>query len=103
MIEGLRDASSELVKGELVRLEPLLRRIYATTDPHPEFRILKLLSRMYRGSGRVLAEVEDPRNHYRSEAPGAYLSSSQMNVACSFSISRVESWHSDPAAKGGHP
>jgi len=80
MIDGLRDASSELVESELERLEPLLRRIYATADPHPEFRIVKLLSRMYRGSGRVLAEVEDPLHDRRSDAPRAFLSSSQMNV-----------------------
>ncbi len=80
MIDGLRDASSELVESELDRLEPLLRRIYATADPHPEFRIVKLLSRMYRGSGRVLAEVEDPLHDRRSDAPRAFLSSSQMNV-----------------------
>lgn len=80
MIDGLRGASSDLVESELERLEPLLRRIYAAADPHPEFRIVKLLSRMYRGSGRVLAEVEDPLHDRRSEAPGAFLSSSQMNV-----------------------
>ena len=80
MIDGLRVASSELVESELERLEPLLRRIYATADPHPEFRIVKLLSRMYRGSGRVLAEVEDPLHDRRSDAPRAFLSSSQMNV-----------------------
>ena len=80
MIDGLRDASSDLVERELVRLEPLLRRIYATADPHPEFRNVKLLSRMYRGSGRVLAEIEDPLHDRRSEAPSAFLSSSQMNV-----------------------
>ena len=80
MIDGLRDASSDLVESELERLEPLLRRIYATADPHPEFRIVKLLSRMYRGSGRVLAEVEDPLHDRRSDAPRAFLSSSQMNV-----------------------
>ena len=80
MIDGLRDASSDIVEDELMRLEPLLRRIYATADPHPEFRIVKLLSRMYRGSGRVLAEVQDPLHDRRSEAPGAFLSSSQMNV-----------------------
>ena len=80
MIDGLRDASSDLIENELVRLEPLLQRIYATADPHPEFRIVKLLSRMYRGSGRVLAEVEDPLHGRRSEAPSAFLSSSQMNV-----------------------
>ena len=61
-----------LSKDELVRLEPLLRRIYATADPHPEFRIVKLLSRMYRGSGRVLAEVAKIKLHdRRSQAPHA--------------------------------
>ena len=80
MIDGLRNASSELVEGELVKLEPLLQRIYSTADPHPEFRIVRLLSRMRQGRGRVLAEVEDPTHDQRSDAPGAFLSSSQMNV-----------------------
>ena len=80
MIDSLRDASSELVDGELRRLEPLLQRIYATADPHPEFRVVRLLSRMYRGRGRVLAEVEDPVHNHRRDAPSAFLSSSQTNV-----------------------
>ena len=80
MIEGLRDASSDLVEGELNRLDPLLQRIYATADPHPEFRVVRLLSQMSRGRGRVLAEVEDPLHGYRSDTPKAFLSSSQMNV-----------------------
>ena len=80
MIDGLRSASSELVESELIRLEPLLQRIYSTADPHPEFRIVRLLSRMRQGRGRVLAEVQDPRHDQRSDIPGAFLSSSQMNV-----------------------
>ena len=80
MIDGLRNASSELIEGELAKLEPLLQRIYSTVDPHPEFRIVRLLSRMYQGRGRVLAEVEDPTHDRRSDAPSAFLSSSQVNV-----------------------
>ena len=80
MIDSLRDASSDLVEGELGRLEPLLQRIYATADPHPEFRVVRLLSRMRQGRGRVLAEVEDSLHGHRSDAPGEFLSSSQMNV-----------------------
>ena len=80
MIDGLRNASSELVESELLRLEPLLQRIYSTADPHPEFRIVRLLSRMRQGRGRVLAEVQDPRHGHRSDIPGAFLSSSQINV-----------------------
>ena len=80
MIDSLRDASSDLVEDELGRLELLLQRIYATADPHPEFRVVRLLSRMRQGRGRVLAEIEDPLHGHRSDAPGTFLSSSQMNV-----------------------
>ena len=80
MIEGLRDASSDLVEEELKRLEPLLQRIYATADPHPEFRVVRLLSRMRQGHGRVVAEVEDPVHDHKRDTPGTFLSSSQMNV-----------------------
>ena len=80
MINGLRDASSHLVEDELRRLGPLLQRIYDTADPHPAFRVVRLISRMSRGHGRVLAEVEDPLHELQSETPDAILSSSQMNV-----------------------
>ena len=80
IIESLRDASSDLVARELGRLEPLLQRIYATADPHPEFRVVRLLSRMSRGRGRVFAEVEDSLHDHKSDAPSVVLSSSQMNV-----------------------
>ena len=80
MIDGLRDASSDFVEEELKRLEPLLQRIYATADPHPEFRVVRLLSRMRQGHGRVVAEVEDPVHDYKRDTPSTFLSSSQMNV-----------------------
>ena len=80
MIESLRDASSDLVEAELKRLEPLLQRIYATADPHPEFRVVRLLSRMRQGHGRVVAEVEDPVHDHKRDTPSTFLSSSQMNV-----------------------
>ena len=80
MINELRDASAVLVGNELARMEPLLQRIYATADPHPEFRLVKFISRMYGGSGRMFAEINDPSHNLTSEDPNAYLSSSQMNV-----------------------
>ena len=81
MIENLREASSDLVESELRRLEGLLQRIYLTADPHPEFRVVRLLSRMRQGRGRLFAEVEDPINRVSSkEDPRAFLSSSQLNV-----------------------
>ena len=80
MINELRDASAVLVGNELARMEPLLQRIYATADPHPEFRLVKFISRMYGGSGRMSAEINDPSHNLTSEDPKDYLSSSQMNV-----------------------
>jgi len=80
MINGLRDASLELVQTELKQIEPMLQRIYATADPHPEFRVVRLISRMQRGRGRVVAEILDQRNQLRNEEPSVVLSSSQMNV-----------------------
>ena len=80
MIESLREASSDLVESELNRIEDLLQRIYATVDPHPEFRAVRLLSRMRQGRGRLFAEVIDPAHGVRKEEPGAFLSSSQLNV-----------------------
>ena len=80
VIDALRYASSDLVENELGRLEPLLQRIYATADPHPEFRVVKLISRMRRGRGRVLAELNDPLHGHSVDTPSAFLSSSQLNV-----------------------
>lgn len=80
MIEALREAGSDLVEEQLRRLEPLLQRIYATADPHPAFRVAKLLSRIRQGRGRVITAVADPFYELESEAPGSVLSSSQMNV-----------------------
>ena len=80
MIDGLREASLDLVGDELATLEPLLQRIYSTADPHPAFRVARLLSRMRQGRGRILAELEDTRVGLRRESPQTILSSSQMNV-----------------------
>lgn len=80
MIDGIRRASSDLVENELRRTEPLLERIYATVDPHPEFRVARLISRMRQGHGRIVAEVVDPIRDLRDESPRSVLSSSQLNV-----------------------
>jgi exonuclease SbcC len=80
IIEGLRAASSDLIEQRLEQMAPLLQRIYATADPHPAFRVARLLSSMKRGRGRVVPEIEDPVYGASSEAPETVLSSSQMNV-----------------------
>ena len=80
ILDGLREAASEIVEFRLKRIEPLLQRIYAAIDPHPSFRIVKLLSRLSRGHGRLTPTILDPAANVYCERPYAVLSSSQMNA-----------------------
>lgn len=80
ILERLRDASAEVVAQELNRVEPVLRRIYATADPHPSFRAVRLLTRVTRGRGRLSTALEDVVAGYEEVAPEVVLSSSQMNA-----------------------
>jgi DNA repair exonuclease SbcCD ATPase subunit len=79
ILDCLRDAASDIVEAEISRLEPLLQRIYARVDPHPSFRVVRLLSRFANRRGRVSVSVEDPISGIGSDEPIAVLSSSQLN------------------------
>ncbi len=80
MLDGLRSAASDVVAAQLEKLDPLLQRIYATADPHPSFRVVRLLTKIARGRGRLNAAVFDPHAELSSESPETVLSSSQMNA-----------------------
>lgn len=78
--ESLRELSESLVVSELEKIEPLLRRIYASVDPHPSFKVVKLLAEMRRGRGRMWTELDDAVGDVPGAVPGHVLSSSQLNV-----------------------
>lgn len=78
--ESLRELSESLVLSELEKIEPLLRRIYASVDPHPSFKVVKLLAQMRRGRGHMWTELDDTVGHVPGAVPGHVLSSSQLNV-----------------------
>jgi ABC-type lipoprotein export system ATPase subunit len=80
VLEGLRTAGSEVVAAQLERLEPLVQRIYATADPHPSFRVVRLLTKTARGRGKLNASIFDPNADRGSDSPSTILSSSQMNA-----------------------
>jgi DNA repair exonuclease SbcCD ATPase subunit len=80
ILNALREASSEMVTGELERIEPLLQRIYATVDPHPSFRAVRFLTRTVRGRGRLWTSIDDSTADVSVEEPRTVLSSSQLNV-----------------------
>lgn len=77
---ALRSAISDVVGAHLNEIEPLLQRIYATADPHPAFRVVRLLTSMSRGRGGVTPVVQDPAFNILSDSPETTLSSSQLNV-----------------------
>lgn len=78
--ESLRELSESLVVSELERIEPLLRRIYASVDPHPSFKVVNLLADMRRGRGHMWTELSDTVGGVPDAIPGHVLSSSQLNV-----------------------
>src|SRR5579884_732938 len=80
ILNGLREASSDIVSAELQRIEPLLQRIYATVDPHPAFRAVRFLTRTVRGRGRLWTSIDDSTANVSVEEPVSVLSSSQLNV-----------------------
>jgi len=80
IIDQLREASLEVVAAQVDQIAPLLQRIYATADPHPAFRSVRLLSRIFRGRGRLSAAIDDLVESKTSQAPELVLSSSQMNA-----------------------
>lgn len=80
VIEGLRSASDELVSHRIESLGPVLDRIYARIDPHPSFRTVQLVSRMWHGRGRLQARIADDASGVSTEVPQVVLSSSQLNA-----------------------
>lgn len=80
IIDQLREVSLEVVGTQMERLGPLLQRIYSTADPHPAFRSVRLMSRIFRGKGRLSTEISDFVDSKASSMPELVLSSSQMNA-----------------------
>ncbi len=80
ILEGLREASTEVVKNQLERIEPLLQRIYARIDVHPAFRNVKFLTRFSNRRGRLFTSILDRVTDISSLSPAVVLSSSQMNA-----------------------
>jgi hypothetical protein len=80
LLDGLREAASDVVEAQLEHVEPLLQRIYATIDPHPSFRVIRLLTKFARGRGHIRTILGDTLAELSSESPASVLSSSQMNA-----------------------
>lgn len=79
LLERLRGATTEVVKSELKRMEPILQQVFAMVDPHPALRLLTLVGRFANKKGRVHAVLEDPESGETTAMPENVLSSSQLN------------------------
>jgi exonuclease SbcC len=80
IIEQLRDGASDVVTTRLEQIEPLLQRIYARTDPHPAFQVVRFFTHVTRGRGHLSTAIEDALAELSTDTPAAILSSSQMNA-----------------------
>lgn len=80
VIEGLREASLAEVEKRLSEITPLLQSIYARIDPHPAFRVVRFMSRIFNKKGLLSTVVNDPIANLESEVPAVVLSSSQINA-----------------------
>ncbi len=80
ILDTLRAAALDVVRVRLEHIGPLLQRIYARIDPHPAFRVVNFLTRIWHGRGRLDTEIKDPLFDLSSEWPWVILSSSQMNA-----------------------
>lgn len=99
--EAVRDVSESLVADELERIEPLLQRIYATVDPHPAFRVVKFLTQMHRGRGRLWTSIEANASEetISIDEPRTVLSSSQLNVLAVAAFLALNLAAADPPLK----
>ncbi len=80
VIEALREASLEVVEERLREITPLLQSIYTRIDPHPAFRVIRFMSRIYNKKGLLSTVVNDPVEFKESPLPSVVLSSSQINA-----------------------
>jgi DNA repair exonuclease SbcCD ATPase subunit len=80
IIDGLREASGDLVARKAMEIGPALDRIYSRVDPHPGFKNVQLISRVWYGKGRLETEIRDVSSGLRTSTPHVVLSSSQLNA-----------------------
>jgi len=80
VIEGLREASLTVVQERLEEITPLLQSIYSRIDPHPSFRVVRFMSRIYNKKGLLSTIVSDPVEGKECDLPSVVLSSSQINA-----------------------
>ena len=79
---AIRELEESFVDDELARIEDWLQAVYETVDPHPDFRVVRLLTKRYRGRGRLWTKLEAAANGKSIviDEPKTVLSSSQLNV-----------------------
>ena len=84
IIDGLREASLEVTRKQIEEIAPLFQRIYSRIDPHPTFKVTRILADMKGGKGQLHIGVADPERDSSAHNALPILSSSQLN---SFAVS----------------
>lgn len=80
IIEAVRSASWQVVRGQVEKINPLVERIYARMDPHPSLTRVAIETMTSGQRGRINVFVADRQGGVVHQDPAPVLSSSQLNA-----------------------
>jgi DNA repair exonuclease SbcCD ATPase subunit len=80
LAKAVKADSEGFVKSRIDALQPILEQFYSAIDPHPTFRKISLLTRVFNGKQRLDPIVYDQESDVAVSDPGRTLSTSQANA-----------------------
>ncbi|MFF1251770.1 AAA family ATPase [Pseudarthrobacter sp. NPDC058329] len=80
LAKAVKTDSEGFVKSRIDSLQPILEQFYSAIDPHPTFRKISLLTRVFNGKQRLDPIVYDEESDVSVSDPGRTLSTSQANA-----------------------
>ena len=80
LLRALREDAENFVTRRLDDIHPVLEQLYASIDPHPTFRSIKLATHNWYGKNRLSAILTDESQGVEVRDPEVTLSTSQSNA-----------------------
>lgn len=80
LLQALRADAENFVTKRLDDIHPVLEQLYASIDPHPTFRSIKLATHNWYGKNRLSAILRDESQGVEVRDPEVTLSTSQSNA-----------------------
>jgi DNA repair exonuclease SbcCD ATPase subunit len=80
LLRALRADAEGFVTRRLDQIQPVLEQLYASIDPHPTFRSVRLATHTWYGKNRLTAVLTDEAQSVEVPDPELTLSTSQANA-----------------------